>query len=78
MQCLKCLHEFANRCSWRLACPHCQMVDLLKSQINGAPGSEMEAVLGHLRAEDDIRNKPLKGAKEHVSEEGGETEWKNK
>ena len=39
--------------------------------MNGAPGGDMEAVLGSLGAEDDIKNKLMEGAKGHVPEDDG-------
>ncbi len=69
VQAMKCLHEFANHGSWSAAWPHTHLVDPLKNQLNGATEPEMEAVLGYLKLEDDIKQRLLKGTRDLVSDD---------
>ena len=69
VQCLKSLHEFSNNGEWKTSWPLTHMVDPLRAHAHGGTEIEMEAVLGWVKTQDDLRRKVLTGGKAPTTED---------
>ena len=63
VQCLKSLHEFSNNGEWKTSWPLTHMVDPLRAHAHGGTEVEMEAVLGWVKTQDDLRKKVITGGR---------------
>ena len=63
VQCLKSLHDISNNGEWKTSWPLTHMVDPLRAHAHGGTEVEMEAVLGWVKTQDDLRRKVLTGGR---------------